>query len=81
MVSKTYAKLREVVITYSLPAKMFAENIYHQSRYFAGWQKPVVFFPKAFHDIDVDQFPGRDQFNDNQQGKQSANTNYKELWI
>ena len=22
----------------------------------------LYFFPKAFHDIDVDQYPGRDQF-------------------
>ena len=61
MVSKTYAKLREVVITYSLPAKMLGKRITKVDISLVG-RNLLYFFPKAFHDIDVDQYPGRDQF-------------------
>ncbi len=61
MVSKTYAKLREVVLTYSLPTKMLGKHISKIDVSLVG-RNLLYFFPKAFHDIDVDQYPGRDQF-------------------
>ena len=62
MVSKTYAKLREVVITYSLPSKWFAKKFISKVDISLVGRNLLYFFPKAFHDIDVDQYPGRDQF-------------------
>lgn len=63
MVSKTYAKLREVVITYSLPSKLFNKSAISRIDLSLVGRNLLYFFPKAFHDIDVDQYPGRNQFN------------------
>ncbi len=63
MVSKTYAKLREVVITYSLPSKLFRKTSISKIDLSLVGRNLLYFFPSAFHDIDVDQYPGRDQFN------------------
>jgi TonB-linked SusC/RagA family outer membrane protein len=63
MVSKTYAKLREVVITYSLPSKLFRKTAISKIDLSLVGRNLLYFFPSAFHDIDVDQYPGRDQFN------------------
>jgi len=62
MVSKTYAKLREVVITYSLPAKWLEKTFISKVDISLVGRNLLYFFPKAFRDIDVDQYPGRDQF-------------------
>lgn len=62
MVSKTYAKLREVVITYSLPTKWFSKKMVSKIDVSLVGRNLLYFFPSAFHDIDVDQYPGRDQF-------------------
>jgi TonB-linked SusC/RagA family outer membrane protein len=62
MVSKTYAKLREVVITYSLPAKWLGKTFISKIDISLVGRNLLYFFPKAFKDIDVDQYPGRDQF-------------------
>ena len=62
MVSKTYAKLREVVITYSLPAKLLQKTFISKVDVSLVGRNLLYFFPKAFHDIDVDQYPGRSQF-------------------
>jgi hypothetical protein len=61
-VSKTYAKLREVVITYALPEKLFRKSFITKIDVSLVGRNLIYFFPKAFHDIDVDQYPGRDQF-------------------
>ncbi|MDQ6845746.1 MAG: SusC/RagA family TonB-linked outer membrane protein [Bacteroidota bacterium] len=62
MVNKTYAKLREVVITYSLPEKFLKNSFISKIDVSLVGRNLLYFFPKAFHDIDVDQYPGRDQF-------------------
>ena len=62
MVNKTYAKLREVVITYSLPVKLLRKSFISKVDVSLVGRNLLYFFPKAFHDIDVDQYPGRDQF-------------------
>lgn len=62
MVNKTYAKLREVVITYSLPSNFFKNSFISKIDISVVGRNLLYFFPKAFHDIDVDQYPGRDQF-------------------
>ncbi|HXL56340.1 MAG TPA: hypothetical protein VN958_08795, partial [Chitinophagaceae bacterium] len=62
MVSKTYAKLREVVLTYTLPSKLLAKTFISKVDVSLVGRNLLYFFPKAFHDIDVDQYPGRDIF-------------------
>ncbi len=62
MVSKTYAKLRELVLTYSLPMKWLNKSSISRVDFSLVGRNLLYFFPKAFHDIDVDQYPGRDIF-------------------
>lgn len=60
-VAKTYAKLREVVLTYSLPAKFLGKKSYiSKIDVSLVGRNLLYFFPSAFHDIDVDQYSGRD---------------------
>ena len=66
VVSKTYAKLREVVITYSLPAKMLQKTFISRIDLSLVGRNLLYFFPEAFHDIDVDQYPGRTIFGSSQ---------------
>ncbi|GAC1416995.1 MAG: SusC/RagA family TonB-linked outer membrane protein [Flavisolibacter sp.] len=63
MVSKTFAKLREIVITYSLPIHIFRKSAISKIDISLVGRNLLYFFPSAFHDIDVDQYPGRDIFN------------------
>ena len=63
MVSKTYAKLREVVITYSLPSRLLQKTFISRVDVSLVGRNLLYFFHKGFKDIDVDQYPGRDQFN------------------
>jgi TonB-linked SusC/RagA family outer membrane protein len=63
MVKKTYAKLREVVITYSLPSRLFKNLAISRVDVSLVGRNLLYFFPAAFKDMDVDQYPGRDQFN------------------
>lgn len=62
MVSKTYAKLREVVITYTLPSSILQKTFISKVDISLVGRNLLYFFPKAFHDIDVDQYPGRTIF-------------------
>ena len=62
-ISKTYAKLREVVFSYTLPGKWFEKGFVSKIDISLVGRNLLYFFPKQYHDIDVDQFPGRDQFN------------------
>ncbi|MGB4848955.1 MAG: SusC/RagA family TonB-linked outer membrane protein [Saprospiraceae bacterium] len=62
MVDKTYAKLREVVFTYSFPEKFLHKAKITKIDISIVGRNLLYFFPKAFHDIDVDQYPGRDAF-------------------
>jgi len=61
--SKTYAKLREVVLTYTLPYKLLEKSFISKIDVSLVGRNLLYFFHKDFHDIDVDQFPGRSQFN------------------
>ncbi|MEP6645496.1 MAG: SusC/RagA family TonB-linked outer membrane protein [Saprospiraceae bacterium] len=62
LVDKTYAKLREVVLSYSVPEKMLKKTFISKLDVSLVGRNLLYFFPKAFHDIDVDQYPGRDSF-------------------
>jgi len=61
--SKTYAKLREVVVTYTLPYKLIEKSFISKIDVSLVGRNLLYFFHSQFHDIDVDQFPGRSQFN------------------
>jgi len=65
-VAKTYAKLREVVFTYSVPQKYLGKNglITKIDMSLVG-RNLLYFFPSRFHDMDVDQYSGRDKYNGN----------------
>ena len=65
-VDKTYGKLREVVITYSLPTKFLGKKsgISKIDVSLVG-RNLLYFFPSRFHDIDVDQYSGRNIYESN----------------
>lgn len=61
VISRTYAKLREVVVGYSFP-KSFAEKLsLSKIEVSLVGRNLLYFFKKGYKDIDVDQYPGRDQ--------------------
>ncbi len=64
-VAKTYAKLREVVISYSLPTKYFAKTLISRIDVSLVGRNLLYFFPSKFKDMDVDQYSGRDIFSGN----------------
>jgi TonB-linked SusC/RagA family outer membrane protein len=61
VISKTYAKLREVVIGYSLPSSFVKKLSLTKIEVSLVGRNLLYFFNPAFKDIDVDQYPGRDQ--------------------
>ncbi len=65
--SRTYAKLRQVVIGYSLPARILQKSFITKVEISLIGRNLIYFFHKDFHDIDVDQYPGRSVFNGTQQ--------------
>jgi hypothetical protein len=65
-VAKTYAKLRELVLTYSLPTKFLGKKSFiSKVDVSLVGRNLLYFFPSAFHDIDVDQYSGRNIDNGN----------------
>ncbi|MCW3120308.1 MAG: SusC/RagA family TonB-linked outer membrane protein [Chitinophagaceae bacterium] len=65
-VAKTYAKLREVVLTYSLPMKVFGDkSVIRKIEISLVGRNLLYFFPSRFHDIDVDQYSGRNIYSGN----------------
>jgi hypothetical protein len=60
--TKTYAKLREVIIGYSLPAALLRKSSINNVNFSLVGRNLLYFFNKKFKDIDVDQYPGRDQY-------------------
>ncbi|HZE84742.1 MAG TPA: hypothetical protein VE035_10545, partial [Puia sp.] len=63
MTSKTYPKLREAVITYSIPASKLGKSMVSRIDFSLVGRNLLYFFHKGFRDIDVDQYPGRDMNN------------------
>ena len=65
-VAKTYAKLREVVLTYSIPQRMLGKSSFiTKIDVSLVGRNLLYFFPSRFHDIDVDQYSGRNIYNGN----------------
>ncbi|MFM6944430.1 MAG: SusC/RagA family TonB-linked outer membrane protein [Bacteroidota bacterium] len=60
-VSKTYGKLREVVITYSLPKELIGKRSFVSKVDISLVGRNLLyFFPDRFKDMDIDQYSGRD---------------------
>ena len=59
-INKTYAKLREVVIGYSLPQSFFKTSMISRIDVSLVGRNLLYFFQKRYKDIDVDQYPGRE---------------------
>ena len=60
-VSKTYAKLRELTITYSIPQSVLGKNSFiTKIDVSLVGRNLLYFFPSRFKDMDVDQYSGRD---------------------
>ncbi len=65
-VAKTYAKLREVVFTYSLPQKFLGKKSFISKLDISLVGRNLLyFFPSRFKDMDVDQYSGRDIYSGN----------------
>ena len=65
-VSKTYAKLREVVLTYSLPTSILGKRTgISKIDVSVVGRNLLYFFPSRFKDMDVDQYSGRNQYGAN----------------
>jgi len=75
-IAKTYGKLREVVITYSLPQKMLDKSFISKIDISLVGRNLLYFFPKEFKDLDVDQYSGRTIYsgNNRENGLQTPTT-------
>ncbi len=56
MISKTYAKLREVTFTYALPQRMLGRSFIQAATVSLVGRNLLYFFPGRYKDIDVDQY-------------------------
>ena len=60
-VSKTYGKLREIVLTYSLPKELIGKKSFISKLDVSLVGRNLLyFFPDRFKDMDIDQYSGRD---------------------
>ena len=65
-VAKTYAKLREVVLTYSLPQRFLGKKSFiTKIDVSLVGRNLLYFFPSRFKDMDVDQYSGRNIYSGN----------------
>jgi hypothetical protein len=57
VIKKTYAKMREVTITYNLPETTFGANsVIHKASVSLVGRNLLYFFPSKYKDLDVDQY-------------------------
>jgi TonB-linked SusC/RagA family outer membrane protein len=67
IVSRTYAKLREVVLGYSIPKESLKGTPFRTASFSFVARNLLYFFNKNFRDFDIDQYPGRSSGNGTQQ--------------
>jgi TonB-linked SusC/RagA family outer membrane protein len=59
MMSKTFFKLREVVLTYELPATLVKKSFFTKATISAVGRNLLYWMPDSkFNDVDIDQYPG-----------------------
>ena len=74
VISKTYAKLREVTITYNLPAKFVGKQSFFTAASFSLVGRNLLyFFPEKYKDIDIDQY-SQGSYNVNSTGGYNSST-------
>lgn len=56
MISKTFAKLREVTFTYTLPQALLGRTFIKNAEISFVGRNLLLFFPKRYKDVDPDQF-------------------------
>ncbi len=56
IISKTFAKLREVTLTYNLPEKLFAGKVFRKASVSFIGRNLLLFYPSKYKDVDPDQF-------------------------
>ena len=56
MISKTYVKLREVAITYTIPQRLLGKNVIQGASVSLVGRNLLYFFPSRYKDLDVDQY-------------------------
>ncbi len=56
IINKTFAKLREVTLTYSLPAAVLGKSFIRKAEVSFVGRNLLLFFPKKYKDVDPDQF-------------------------
>ena len=56
MISKTFAKLREITLTYQLPASLLGKSFIRKAEVSLVGRNLLLFFPKRYKDVDPDQF-------------------------
>ena len=57
IIKKTYAKLREVTLTYNLPSSVFSKlSFVHSASLSLVGRNLLYFFPSRYKDLDVDQY-------------------------
>jgi hypothetical protein len=56
IIKKTYAKLREVTLTYVLPSNLFGKSFIQNASVSLVGRNLLYFFPDRYKDVDVDQY-------------------------
>src|SRR5262249_32774318 len=56
MISKTYVKLREVALTYSMPQRWLGKSFIQNASFSLVGRNLLYFFPSKYKDLDVDQY-------------------------
>lgn len=56
MISKTFAKLREVTLTYQLPNSVLGKSFIKKAEVSLVGRNLLLFFPERYKDVDPDQF-------------------------
>jgi TonB-linked SusC/RagA family outer membrane protein len=56
IISKTFAKLREVTLSYTLPKTLFGGKVFKQASVSVVGRNLLLFFPSRYKDVDPDQF-------------------------
>jgi hypothetical protein len=64
IMSKTFFKLREVVLTYELPTTMVQKSIFKKATVSLVARNLLYWMPDSkFNDVDIDQYPGESSIN------------------
>jgi TonB-linked SusC/RagA family outer membrane protein len=56
IISKTFTKLREITLTYQLPASILGRSFIQKAELSLVGRNLALFFPKKYKDVDPDQF-------------------------